>query len=88
MLTILKGKKLLTIIYLLAEIKDLKRYRGIQLLIQEILQKISSNAHRDIKKLMPFIHLPIQSGSNKILKKMNRNHTINDYLQKIEKLKK
>ena len=36
---------------------------------------------------MPFIHLPIQSGSNKILKNMNRNHTIEFYLDLINKLK-
>ena len=44
-------------------------------------------AHRDIDKLMPIIHLPVQSGSNKILKKMNRRHTIEDYLEVIKKLK-
>ena len=37
---------------------------------------------------MPFIHLPVQSGSNKILKIMNRKHTIQKYLEIIEKLKK
>ena len=40
------------------------------------------------KKLMPFIHLPIQSGSNKILKLMNRKHTVENYLNTYEKLKK
>ena len=45
-------------------------------------------AHRDIKKLMPFIHLPAQSGSNKILKSMNRNYTVEEYLEIISKLKK
>ena len=45
-------------------------------------------AHRDIKKLMPFLHLPIQSGSNNILKAMNRKHTRQDYFKVIEKLRK
>ena len=40
------------------------------------------------KKLMPLVHLPIQSGSNKILKLMNRKHTINDYLKIFDDLKK
>ena len=39
------------------------------------------------KKLMPLIHLPVQSGSDKILKLMNRKHTINEYLEICEKLK-
>ena len=37
---------------------------------------------------MPLLHLPVQSGSNKILKKMNRKHTIEEYLNIIEQLKK
>ena len=40
------------------------------------------------KKLMPLVHLPVQSGSDKILKLMNRKHTIKDYLKIFEKLKK
>ena len=40
------------------------------------------------KKLMPFVHLPIQSGSDKILKLMNRKHTVEDYLNIYNKLKK
>ena len=46
------------------------------------------DAHHISKKLMPLIHLPVQSGSNKILKSMNRNHTVKDYLNIIDKLKK
>ena len=38
------------------------------------------------KKLMPLVHLPLQSGSNKMLKLMNRNHNIQDYLNIYEKL--
>ena len=40
------------------------------------------------KKLMPFLHLPIQSGSNKILKLMNRKHTVEHYLDIYDRLKK
>ena len=40
------------------------------------------------KKLMPLVHLPVQSGSDKILKLMNRKHTVKDYLKIYKKLKK
>jgi tRNA-2-methylthio-N6-dimethylallyladenosine synthase len=40
------------------------------------------------KKLMPFVHLPIQSGSNKILQLMNRKHTVETYIEIYERLKK
>ena len=46
------------------------------------------DAYKHCKKLMPLVHLPVQSGSNKILKLMNRGHTIEDYLKIFEKLKK
>ncbi len=39
-------------------------------------------------KLMPFVHLPIQSGSNRILELMNRKHTVDDYIKIYERLKK
>ena len=45
-------------------------------------------AHGDCSKLMPLLHLPVQTGSNKILKLMNRKHNIKYYLSIIEKLKK
>ena len=44
------------------------------------------DCYSDNKKLMPFVHLPIQSGSNKILKLMNRKHTVDYYLNIYEKL--
>ena len=46
------------------------------------------NIYKNSKKLMPLVHLPVQSGSNKILKLMNRKHTIEQYLLIYEKLKK
>ncbi len=45
------------------------------------------NAHRDIDKLMPFLHLPVQSGSNNILQAMNRKHQREDYFKIIDKLR-
>ncbi|AEI38000.1 tRNA (N6-isopentenyl adenosine(37)-C2)-methylthiotransferase MiaB [Zymomonas mobilis] len=44
-------------------------------------------AHGDIKKLMPFLHLPVQSGSNRILKAMNRAHTTESYLSLLQRLR-
>ena len=46
------------------------------------------DCYRNNKKLMPLVHLPIQSGSNKILHLMNRKHTVEEYLKTYEKLKK
>jgi len=46
------------------------------------------NCYANNKKLMPFVHLPIQSGSNKILKLMNRRHTVEEYMNTYEKIKK
>ena len=44
--------------------------------------------HKNCEKLMPIVHLPVQSGSDKILKAMNRKHTINEYFNIIKRLKK
>ena len=45
------------------------------------------NVYSISKKLMPLVHLPVQSGSDKILKLMNRKHLISDYIKIYEKLK-
>ena len=44
-------------------------------------------AHGNEPKLMPYLHLPVQSGSDKILKAMNRKHTAESYLRLIERLR-
>jgi tRNA-2-methylthio-N6-dimethylallyladenosine synthase len=44
-------------------------------------------AHRDIPKLMPYLHLPVQAGSDRILKAMNRSHTAASYLKLIDKVR-
>ncbi len=46
------------------------------------------NVYSISKKLMPLVHLPVQSGSDKILQLMNRKHTIQKYLEIVKKLKK
>ena len=45
-------------------------------------------AHRDLAPLMPFVHLPVQSGSDRILAAMNRKHTVKDYLEVIERFRR
>jgi tRNA-2-methylthio-N6-dimethylallyladenosine synthase len=45
-------------------------------------------AHAEVLQLVPFLHLPVQSGSNRILRAMNRGHDREDYLLLVEKLKK
>ena len=44
-------------------------------------------AHGEIDRLMPYLHLPVQSGSDRILKAMNRSHTTDSYLRTIEKVR-
>lgn len=44
-------------------------------------------AHRDQPKLMPYLHLPVQSGSDRILKAMNRKHTAESYLRLIDRIR-
>ena len=43
--------------------------------------------HGEVDKLMPYLHLPVQSGSNRILKAMNRSHTTESYLRTLEKMR-
>ena len=45
------------------------------------------SAHRDVPQLMPFLHLPVQSGSDRILQAMNRKHTRDDYLRLVDRLR-
>jgi len=75
------------LIYVLAKIKGLKRIRYMTAHPKD-MHKDLYNAHGDLEKLMPFLHLPIQSGSNKILKAMNRNYSVEDYLKIVNKVKK
>src|SRR5207344_2014234 len=45
------------------------------------------SAHRDLPALMPFVHLPVQSGSDRILAAMNRKHTARDYRNVIDRFR-
>jgi tRNA-2-methylthio-N6-dimethylallyladenosine synthase len=44
-------------------------------------------AHGEVEKLMPYLHLPVQSGSNRILKAMNRSHSVETYLATIDRMR-
>ncbi len=81
------GKKLSDIIHEISKIKKLKRIRYTTSHPIDFTNDLI-NIHASSNKLMPLIHLPVQSGSNKILKSMNRKHTIKDYLTLVNKLKK
>jgi tRNA-2-methylthio-N6-dimethylallyladenosine synthase len=81
-----KNYKLSNLIYELSKIKNLKRIRYTTSHPKDVTKDLIQ-AHQKCEKLMPLLHLPVQSGSTNILEKMNRNHTIKDYLEKIEDLK-
>ena len=71
----------------LEKIQLLKRIRFTTSHPKDMSDKLIE-CYKKSKKLMPFLHLPIQSGSDKILKSMNRKHNIQFYYKIIEKLKK
>jgi len=80
-----KNFKLSSIIKELNSIRDLKRIRFMTSHPRDMTEDLI-DCFRDYKKLMPFLHLPVQSGSDKILKLMNRKHSRNYYFDIIKKL--
>lgn len=70
----------------LAEIDGLKRLRYTTSYPADVTDDLIA-CHKNLGKLMPYLHLPLQSGSDKILKAMNRRHTSGQYMEIIEKLK-
>lgn len=72
--------------YLLAEIPGLERLRYTTSHPRDMDDALIA-AHRDLPFLMPYLHLPVQSGSDRILKAMNRKHTAAEYLALIDKIK-
>jgi tRNA-2-methylthio-N6-dimethylallyladenosine synthase len=82
-----EDKKLSDLILEISKIKKLKRIRYTTSHPRDFSEDLIE-AHKNCEKLMPMIHLPVQSGSNKILSAMNRRHTIEEYLRIIEKLQK
>ena len=77
--------KLSDLIQEISKIKDLKRIRYTTSHPKDFTDDLI-DAHKNCKKLMPLIHLPVQSGSNKILEAMNRKHTVEEYLEILKKL--
>ena len=81
------NKRLSHIIDSLEEKKDLLRIRYTTSHPKDMTEDLL-DVHKDCTKLMPLIHLPVQSGSDAILKNMNRKHSIKEYLEIISILKK
>ena len=75
-----------SLIKILCKLDDLKRLRFVTSHPRDMTENLI-NLFGQEEKLMPYLHLPIQSGSNQILKKMNRGHTVEYYLDIISKLK-
>ncbi len=82
-----QDKRLSHLIYEINKIKDLKRIRYTTSHPRDFTDDLIE-AHKQCEKLMPLIHLPVQSGSDKILENMNRKHSIHEYYQKVYKIKK
>ena len=82
-----KEYKLSNLLLELEKIKDLIRVRFTTSHPKDMTEDLI-DCFKNCSKLMPFLHLPVQSGSNKILKLMNRKHDIKFYYSIIEKLKK
>lgn len=70
----------------LAEIDDLSRLRYTTSHPLDMDDDLMT-AHRDVPQLMPYLHLPVQAGSDRILKAMNRRHTADDYRRVIDRLR-
>ncbi len=79
--------KLSDLILNLEKINDLKRIRYTTSHPKDMTDDLIE-CYSTSKKLMPLVHLPVQSGSNKILKLMNRKHTVEDYLKVYKKIRK
>jgi len=81
-----KERNLAYLLNRIAELEGLKRLRYTTSYPADVDDDLI-RCHHDIDILMPYLHLPVQSGSNKILKAMNRRHTRETYIEVVEKLK-
>ena len=78
--------KLSDLILEIEKIQEIKRIRYTTSHPRDMSEDLI-NVYGVSKKLMPLVHLPVQSGSNKVLKLMNRKHVIEDYIETYERLK-
>tara|TARA_B100001741_G_scaffold296649_1_gene280715 strand:- start:1155 stop:2459 length:1305 start_codon:yes stop_codon:yes gene_type:complete len=85
-----KGKEKFKLSYLINNLEGLERLKRIRYTTShpKDMSKDLINCYRNTKKLMPFLHLPVQSGSNNVLKNMNRKHSRDEYLAIIKDLLK
>nr|WP_258124069.1 tRNA (N6-isopentenyl adenosine(37)-C2)-methylthiotransferase MiaB [Mesorhizobium onobrychidis] len=74
------------LLFRLAEIPGLARLRYTTSHPRDMDDELIA-AHRDLPALMPYLHLPVQSGSDRILKAMNRRHTAKDYLTLLDRIR-
>jgi len=81
-----KTYRLSDIIFELNDLKELKRIRYTTSHPKDVTKDLLE-AHKTCQKLMPILHLPVQSGSSKVLKAMNRKHNIEEYFEIISNLR-
>jgi len=74
------------LVHAIAEIPGIERIRYTTSHPRDMDDELIA-AHRDLPQLMPFLHLPVQSGADRILEAMNRRHTADDYRRIIERLR-
>ncbi|GEO83633.1 MULTISPECIES: tRNA (N6-isopentenyl adenosine(37)-C2)-methylthiotransferase MiaB [Alphaproteobacteria] len=74
------------LLYRLAEIRGLARLRYTTSHPRDMDDRLIE-AHRDLKMLMPYLHLPVQAGSDRILKAMNRRHKASEYIALVERIR-
>jgi tRNA-2-methylthio-N6-dimethylallyladenosine synthase len=74
------------LLYAIAEIGGLKRLRYTTSNPKDFTIDMA-RAHRDIDILMPFLHFPVQSGSDDVLRRMNRKYSVDDYLKCLDILR-
>ncbi len=81
-----EGYRLSDLIFNIEKLSEIKRIRYTTSHPKDMTKDLIE-VYKSSKKLMPLVHLPVQSGSNKILKLMNRKHNITEYLNIFDKLK-